>query len=117
MINIVLGLIIGFTVVVVWWAVWYFLIVPQKKKSMQDEARKEAEVIKQKKMLEMFGREYVEDYYKDMMIYENDEEIEDQIAYLEDVRFDEKDLGRTKNVKKKFIRQKLDEQRWFDDYD
>ena len=72
---------------------------------------------KQKKMLEMFGREYVEDYYKDMMIYENDEEIEDQIAYLEDVRFDEKDLGRTKNVKKKFIRQKLDEQRWFDDYD
>ncbi len=53
MINIVLGLIIGFTVVVVWWAVWYFLIVPQKKKSMQDEARKEAEVIKQKKMLEI----------------------------------------------------------------
>ena len=53
MINIVLGLIIGFTVVVVWWAVWYFLIVPQKKKSMQDEARKEAEVIKQKKMLEV----------------------------------------------------------------
>lgn len=53
MINIVLGLIIGFTVVVVWWAVWYFLIVPQKKKSMQDEAQKEAEVIKQKKMLEV----------------------------------------------------------------
>lgn len=53
MINIVLGLIIGFAVVVVWWAVWYFLIVPQKKKSMQDEARKEAEVIKQKKMLEV----------------------------------------------------------------
>ena len=53
MINIVSGLIVGFAVVVVWWAVWYFMIVPQKKKSMQDEAQKEAEVIKQRKMLEV----------------------------------------------------------------
>ncbi|MBO4662153.1 MAG: ribonuclease Y [Bacteroidaceae bacterium] len=53
MINIVFGLIVGFAVVVVWWAVWYFMIVPQKKKSMQDEAQKEAEVIKQRKMLEV----------------------------------------------------------------
>ena len=53
MINIVSGLIVGFAVVVVWWAVWYFMIVPQKKKSRQDEAQKEAEVIKQRKMLEV----------------------------------------------------------------
>lgn len=53
MINIVSGLIVGLAVVVVWWAVWYFKIVPLKKKSMQDEAQKEAEVIKQKKMLEV----------------------------------------------------------------
>ena len=51
--NIVIGLIVGFAVVVAWWSVWYFKIVPQKKKSMQEEAQKEAEVIKQKKMLEV----------------------------------------------------------------
>lgn len=53
MIDIVLGLTVGLAVVAVWWAVWYFKVVPQKKKSMQEEAQKEAEVIKQKKMLEV----------------------------------------------------------------
>ena len=52
-----------------------------------------------------------------MMIYEDDGEIEDKIAYLKDVRDDEKDLGRTRNVNKRFRKQKLDERRYDRDYD
>ena len=66
------------------------------------------------KMIEDFGEEYVMSYLNDMMIYESDEEVEDKIAYLKDVRYDEKDLGRTRNVEKKFRKQKRDEMRWFD---
>ena len=72
---------------------------------------------KQQKMLEEFGEDYMMSYFRDMMIYDQDEQIEDQIAYLEDVRFDEKDLGRTRNVKKRFIKQKMDERRYDRDYD
>lgn len=47
----------GLAIVIVWWAFWYFVIVPQKQKKMQEEAiaiaAKEAEVIKQKKILEV----------------------------------------------------------------
>ena len=68
-------------------------------------------------MLEEFGEDYMMSYFRDMMIYDQDEQIEDQIAYLEDVRFDEKDLGRTRNVKKRFIKQKMDERRYDRDYD
>ena len=69
-------------------------------------------------MIERFGEEYYEAYVRDMMIYETDEDIEDMKAYLKDVRYDEKDLGRTRNIKKKFLQQKLDERRYFDrDYD
>ena len=72
----------------------------------------------QRKMIERFGEEYYEAYVRDMMIYETDEDIEDMKAYLKDVRYDEKDLGRTRNIKKKFLQQKLDERRYFDrDYD
>lgn len=53
MISIVIGFVAGLATVVAWWAVWYFKIVPQKKKSMQEEAKEEAEVIKQKKLLEV----------------------------------------------------------------
>ena len=69
------------------------------------------------KMIDDYGEDYMMGYLRDMMIYENDEEIEDQIAYLKDTRFDEKDLGRTRNVKKKMIRQKMDERRFDHDYD
>ncbi len=73
---------------------------------------------KQRRMIEQFGEEFYMSYLRDLMIYEDDEAIEDQIAYLKDVRFDEKDLGRTRSIKKKFLQQKLDERRYYDrDYD
>ena len=71
----------------------------------------------QQRMIEQFGEEYFMDYLRDMMIYEDDGEIEDKIAYLKDVRDDEKDLGRTRNVNKRFRKQKLDERRYDRDYD
>ena len=69
------------------------------------------------KMLEQFGEEYVMSYLRDQEIYEDDGEIEDKIAYLKDTRYDEVDLGRTRNVNKKFRKKKLDERRYDRDYD
>ena len=53
MIEIIIGAACGITSVIIWWAIWYFAVVPQKQKKMEEEVRKEAEVIKQKKLLEV----------------------------------------------------------------
>ena len=68
---------------------------------------------KQQKMLEEYGEEYMMSYFRDMMIYEEDEQIEDQIAYLKDVRYDEKG-DRRRSIKKRFIRQKMSEREQWD---
>ena len=65
---------------------------------------------KLQKILDEFGEEYLQNYLRDLMIYEEDENIEDEIAYLKDVRYDEKGDNR-RSVKKRFIRQKMDERR------
>lgn len=53
MIEIIIGVACGLILVAAWWAVWYFVVVPQKQQKMEAEIRKEAEVIKQKKLLEV----------------------------------------------------------------
>lgn len=57
MTNIIIAVVIGVVAFLALVAVWYFVAVPAKRKSMQDEAlavaEKEAEVIKQKKLLEV----------------------------------------------------------------
>lgn len=53
MIEIIIGAACGLISVIIWWAIWYFAVVPQKQKKMEEEIRKEAEVIKQKKLLEV----------------------------------------------------------------
>ena len=53
MIEIIIGAACGITSVIIWWAIWYFAVVKKKKKKMEEEVRKEAEVIKQKKLLEV----------------------------------------------------------------
>lgn len=68
---------------------------------------------KQQKMLEEYGEEYMMSYFRDMMIYEEDEQIEDQIAYLKDVRYDEKG-DRRRSIKKRFIKQKMSEREQWD---
>ena len=65
---------------------------------------------KLQKILDEFGEEYLQNYLRDLMIYDEDENIEDEIAYLKDVRYDEKGDNR-RSVKKRFIRQKMDERR------
>ena len=52
-------------------------------------------------------------YFRDMMIYDQDEQIEDQIAYLKDVRYDEKG-DRRRSIKKRFIKQKMSEREQWD---
>lgn len=49
----IIGLICGIAFVIAWFIVWYFIVVPSKQKKMEAEVRKEAEVIKQKKLLEV----------------------------------------------------------------
>ncbi len=49
----IIGLICGIAFAIVWFIVWYFIVVPSKQKKMEAEVRKEAEVIKQKKLLEV----------------------------------------------------------------
>lgn len=51
--EIIIGIACGITIAIAWWAIWYFAIVPQKQKKMESEVHKEAEVIKQKKLLEV----------------------------------------------------------------
>ena len=65
---------------------------------------------KQQKIIDQYGEEYLYRMLQDMMVYEEDEQIEDQIAYLKDVRYDEKG-DRRRSVKKRFINQKMDERR------
>ena len=56
-INIIVALAIALVLFFVLVAVWYFVAVPSKRKALAEEARenaeKEAEVIKQKKLLEV----------------------------------------------------------------
>jgi ribonuclease Y len=51
--EIIIGVASGLSLVGIWWAIWYFAVVPQKQKKMESEVQKEAEVIKQKKLLEV----------------------------------------------------------------
>ncbi|MCR4591692.1 MAG: ribonuclease Y [Bacteroidaceae bacterium] len=50
---IICGLIIGIVSFVIFFCVWYFVVLPSKRKSMKAEAEQEAEIIKQKKLLEV----------------------------------------------------------------
>lgn len=50
---IIIGFICGVAFVIIWFLVWYFIVVPRKQRNMEAEVRKEAEVIKQKKLLEV----------------------------------------------------------------
>ena len=50
---IIYGLIIGIASFVVLFCVWYFVVLPSKRKRMTEEAEQEAEIIKQKKLLEV----------------------------------------------------------------
>jgi len=49
----IIGFICGLAFVIIWFLVWYFIVVPRKQRKMEAEVRKEAEVIKQKKLLEV----------------------------------------------------------------
>ena len=51
--EILIGVIIALAIVCGWWAVWYLVIVPKKQKKMEAEMREAAEVLKQKKLLEV----------------------------------------------------------------
>ncbi len=53
MIEIIIGIACGVTIAIVWLIVWYFVVIPQKQKKMEEEIQKEAEVLKQKKLLEV----------------------------------------------------------------
>ena len=53
MIEIISGIVGGLLITLIWWAIWYFVVVPQKQKKMEAEIQKEAEVLKQKKLLEV----------------------------------------------------------------
>ncbi|MBR4644567.1 MAG: ribonuclease Y [Bacteroidaceae bacterium] len=50
---IIYGLIIGIVSFAVFFCVWYFVVLPGKRKRMTEEAEQEAEIIKQKKLLEV----------------------------------------------------------------
>ena len=50
---IIYGLIIGIASFVIFFCVWYFVVLPSKRKRMTEEAEQEAEIIKQKKLLEV----------------------------------------------------------------
>ena len=53
MIPYIIGLIIGIVSFVIFFCVWYFVVLPGKRKRMTEEAEQEAEIIKQKKVLEV----------------------------------------------------------------
>ena len=53
MIEIISGIVGGLLITLIWWAIWYFVVIPQKHKKMEAEIQKEAEVLKQKKLLEV----------------------------------------------------------------
>lgn len=66
---------------------------------------------KNHRILEEYGEEYLMSMFRDMMIYDEDDQIEDEIAYLKDVRYDEKGDNR-RSVKKKFLKQKMEERKY-----
>ena len=51
--EIIIGFACAAIVIGAWWAIWYFVVAPQKMIKMTEEVQKEAEVIKQKKLLEV----------------------------------------------------------------
>lgn len=53
MTEIIIGIVCGLSTVLIWWCIWYFVVVPQKQKKMEAGAIKEAEIEKQKKLLEI----------------------------------------------------------------
>lgn len=53
MTEIIIGIVCGLSTVLIWWCIWYFVVVPQKQKKIEAEAIKEAEIEKQKKLLEI----------------------------------------------------------------
>ncbi len=53
MTEIIIGIACGISIIIVWWGVWYFVVIPQKQQKMEAEIQKEAEVLKQKKLLEV----------------------------------------------------------------
>ena len=53
MTEIIIGIVCGLSTVLIWWCIWYFVVVPQKQKKLEAEAIKEAEIEKQKKLLEI----------------------------------------------------------------
>ena len=50
---IIYGMIIGIASFVIFFCIWYFVVLPSKRKRMTEEAEQEAEIIKQKKLLEV----------------------------------------------------------------
>ena len=50
---IICGLAVGIASFVVFFCVWYFVVLPGKRKRMAEESEQEAEIIKQKKLLEV----------------------------------------------------------------
>ena len=50
---IIYGLVAGISLFAVFFCVWYFVVLPGKRKRMAEEAEQEAEIIKQKKLLEV----------------------------------------------------------------
>ena len=50
---IIYGLIIGIVSFVIFFCIWYFVVLPSKRKRMTEEVEQEAEIIKQKKLLEV----------------------------------------------------------------
>lgn len=53
MTEIIIGIVCGISSIIAWWIIWYFIVIPQKQKKMEEEIQKEAEVLKQKKLLEV----------------------------------------------------------------
>lgn len=53
MTEIIIGIVCGISSIIAWWIIWYFFVIPQKQKKMEEELQKEAEVLKQKKLLEV----------------------------------------------------------------
>lgn len=53
MTEIIIGIACGLGAIMVWFLVWYFVVIPRKQKKMDEDNQKEAEVLKQKKLLEV----------------------------------------------------------------
>ena len=80
MIEIIIGVACGLVLVAAWWAVWYFVVVPQKQQKMEAEIQKEAEVIKQKKLLEVKEKFLSKKNELDKEIHQRNQQI--QISFF-----------------------------------